>query len=269
MSETDQNTKNNMAIYVSSYDGCCDLWNPFFYLFHRFWDPCVFPIYLINNLLDYSDNKVKVINTGAEKDWFDRTIRSLKEINHKYILFMLEDYFLSKKVNNKDFIEIVEFMEKNQVYYYQLSNGNTKSHNSMRTAINAKSPYAISLQPAIWNRDVFIKILEEIDGKTPWDVEHYFVQKFDKKSGFITGAFCDTRDLLGYVNGVLRGKWILDTLNYYKKMGIDIEVGNREVMSKSGMIKCNIASFVNRNFPSGIKKIGKKICGVLHIDYLK
>lgn len=258
-----------LAIYVSSYDGCSDVWDSFFKLFYTFWPDCMYPIYLINNDKEYENNNLRVIHTGPEIHWFSRTIRSLSLLNEKYILFMLEDYFLSKKVNNDDIEEILNFMDSNSVYYYQLSKGNTKTREPVRVNVNAKTPYPISLQPAIWDRERLIEILKKISGQTPWDAENYFISEYDGKEGLIKGVYHDTRDLLGYKNGILRGKWILDTIDYYRKNGIDIETSSRDVMSKKKMIKYRIASFSNRYFPKTLKAIIKTLLRIIKIDYLK
>ena len=145
----------NLAMYVSSYDGCSDLWETYFSLLDKFWPDCAIPIYLVNNEKEFAYKRVKVINTGKEVDWFNRNINALNQINEKYIIFMLEDYFISKMINNADFDEIISFMEDNGVYYYQLSVGNTKLKLPQRVNVTAKTNYPISLQPAIWNREVF------------------------------------------------------------------------------------------------------------------
>lgn len=258
-----------LGIYISSYDGCSDLWDTFFMLFDRFWPDCKYPVYLINNVLPYQHENITVVNTGQEIHWFYRTLVSLKQLKEKYILFMLEDYFISKIVNNGDIAEILDFMEANEAYYYQLSVGCTGSKEPCRVNVTAETEYPISLQPAIWNRQRLIKLLEDINGKTPWDVEYYLVNAFRDKKGSIKGAYHDTRDILGYKNGVLRGKWIPSTIKYYKKTGIDIYTGNRQVMSSGKMLKYLTATFVQKHVPKRIKAIGKSILKAVNFDYLK
>lgn len=261
--------ENTLAVYVSSFDGCSDLWDTFFMMLDKYWPDCDYNIYLVNNEKPFSHNKTKVINTGPEINWFNRTLKSLASINEKYIIFMLEDYFISKTINNEDIDEIIHFMDINYAYYYQLSKGNTKSKDKVRTSVSSKTEYPVSLQPAIWERQVLIEILKEIDGDTPWDVENYFINKYEKSNEIIPGVYHDTRDLLGYKNGVLRGKWIPATLKYYKNLGIDIDTGNREVMSNHKMRKYKLAVFFHKKMPKSIKRVGKKILKVFHFDYLR
>lgn len=259
-----------LAIYVSSYDGCSDLWNTFFEIFDTFWSKCNFPIYLVNNQKPYEHKNIKVISTGAEVHWFDRNIRALEEVKEEYILFMLEDYFISKNINNNEFYKIVQFMQSHNSFYYQLSfNGEISRKDSKIIQVNSHIKYPISLQPAIWNKEYLLKILKNINMESPWDFENYFKKKYEETVGVISGAFCDMRDILGYKNGVLRGKWIPTTIKYFEKKEIYIDLGEREQLSKRDEFKYMISSWVSYHVPENIKRIIKGCLKAFHIDYLR
>lgn len=261
--------KNKFAIYVSSFDGCSDLWKTFFHLFDTFWADCDYPIYLVNNEKEFEYKKVRVIHTGAEVHWFHRTIKSLESIEDEYILFLLEDYFLSKNIMKRDIDEIVSFMQAEAVYFYRLSESDVKTNEKVRHSVDASTKYAISLQPAIWNRKKLLEILYEINGQSPWDFELYFSEKFKGKTGVVEGVYYDTRDILGYKNGVLRGKWIPATLKYYKKLGITIDTGKREKLPLKTVLKYSIATWVSRNFPSDFKDSIKKFLKKINFNYVR
>lgn len=264
-----------LSIYVSSYDGAFDLWKNFFNIFYHYWNDCVYPLYLVNNNLPFDYKSIKyvgkrpqVIHTGDEIDWFHRTIKSLKKINSEYILFLLEDYYLSKKQNNDDFEEIINFMRKNNAWYYQLSLNREVSGEKIVPAQDNIN-YPISLQPAIWSRRKLIEVLENIKGSTPWDFENYFKVLYENGTGAkIEGAYYDTRDILGYKNGVLRGKWIPSTIRFYKKNGIIIDLGKRSMLSKWGELKFNCASIVSCKLDKEKKEIVKNFLSKLGINYL-
>lgn len=262
-------SNKNIAVYVSSYDGCADLWNVFFNLFDKFWTDCDYPIYLINNEREYVHSKVQVLHTGEEINWFHRTIKSLEQIEEEYVVFLLEDYFLSKRVNNIDVAEIVDFMQKEDVYFYMLSKRAGQPEEQIRYSVDATTRYVVSLQPAIWNRKKLLEILYEIGGKTPWDFELYFSEKYKGKSGTVEGVFYDTRDILGYKNGVLRGKWIPDTLRFYKRLGIEIEIGSREILPFKTVLKYKVATWVSRNFSTDFKEKIKVVLKKINFDYVR
>lgn len=261
--------KKQLAIYISSYDGCSDLWDNFFKIFDKYWKNCSYNVYLINNEINYKHNDVITVNTGPEINWFNRTIKSLEEITEEYILFFLEDYFFSKEILEDDIEEIIDFMKKNNVFYYQLSERSDINKKEKRILANSKYNYPISLQPAIWNKNEFLKVLKEINGKSPWDFEYYYLNKYPKDYGNINGAYYDSRDILGYKNGILRGKWFRKTLKFYHKLGIDLDIGNRDKLSVFSELKYNIACWCSNHLSNNLKEKIKKFLKKVKFDYLK
>jgi len=259
----------SFAIYVCSFDGYCDLWNPFFSILDSFWPDCIYPKYLINNTLDFSWKDISVIHSGKEINWFNRAIRTLEMINEDYVLFMLEDYFLSKRVKNEDIEEILNYMHYNGIYYYQLSLCHLiKKEKKIRTNISDKMKYPISLQPAIWKRHELLRALYKIKGETPWDFELYFASLYENKKEKINGVAYDTRDILGYKNGVLRGKWISNTLKYYRRLAISFNTENRGILSLGEQVRYSFAVMVSDTLSSYSKMILKKILNFFKIKYL-
>lgn len=257
-----------LAIYVSSFDGYKDLWDNFFRIFEIYWPECSVKVYLVNNEESYIRENITVLNTGAERNWFYRTNLSLSQISEKYILFMLEDYLISKKVEEGDISEIISFMKENKIYYYRLSKNKLKETGKRVLGIPGNTPYPISLQPAIWEREKLILFLNEIDRSTPWDFEEHFVKKYKNSAGIIEKICYDNRDLLGYKNGVLRGKWIPSTLKYYRRKGIIIDTKGRKTLKKSMDLKFQISEIISGMFSYEIKERIKKILDILHIKYL-
>lgn len=138
---------DTLAIYVNSYDGSSDLWDTFFKIYDKYWSECPYHIYLVNNEKIYIHKNVKVINTGSEVDWFHRAIKSLDSIDSKYILFMLEDYFISKVYKQDEIDSILNFIKTNKIFYYQLSPKFLKKEDIL--PVHEHDEYPISLQPAI------------------------------------------------------------------------------------------------------------------------
>lgn len=203
---------------------------------------------------------------------FDRTIKSLEMINEDYIVFLLEDYFLSKSIQNDDFYKIVKFMENNKIIFYRLSSVYGCPKNVKRMEVRSDIKYAINLQPAVWNRKEIINILKQINGKTPWDFEYYFARK-EYKNKYIHWVVNNTRDLLGYKNRVLRGKWFPQTTKYYKKRGIDIDWKQKGKLSIYQNIKYSIAKYLELSdkiklYIGDVRDIGSVRNAMHGVDYI-
>ena len=257
--------KEDMAIFVDSFDGYSDLWDTFFKIFFHYWNDCPYNVYLVNNNKDYSNKSISVINTGQEINWFHRTIMALEKIKEPYILFMLEDYFLGKSINNENVNKVLEHIKSKDIFYYQVSGRPQKEKRIYK--IKNTNRYPINLQMAIWNRKKFLEILQkmEADGaSSPWDFERYFVREYSNSTSeeVIKGAEYDSRDIFGYHNGVLQGKWIRSTLRYYKGQGLEIDTKQRDVLSLKKTIFIKSEVFVlqhtSRNTAERIKAVMKK-----------
>lgn len=256
---------NDIAIYINSFDGYSDIWPAFFMIWDNYWNDCPYNIYLSTNMKKYNYKGLTCLQVGEEINWFERTIKSLENISEEYIIFFLEDYFISKKINSDLIEEIVQHMREEDLYYYQLTkseNMESIENNKAYIKILSDKPYPISLQLVIWKRERFIKILNDLynkgEYKSPWDFERYFYYKYkNEELRVLQGIEQDSRDIFGYKNGVLQGKWIRSTLRFYKLRGIEIDTKGREIMSIRETFFYNIKKFLSDNLNKKNKQVLK------------
>ncbi len=268
--------RDSLAIYISSFDGYKDLWPPFFSIFDKHWSECAYPKYLVNNEADFAHSDVTVMHFGKETNWFERNLWALRQLTEDYIMFFCEDYYLSKQIDNQDISEIVAYMADNKVFFYQLSPAVKVDFLEKKRPYvgyaRAGKEYPANLQPSIWHRLTLIELLESIEGKTAWDFEYYCnanAAQFSKdEKGYLLGTRYDSRDLLGYKNGVLRGGWIPSTLRFYRGEGIVIDTGNRRILSPLEETRYNLASFISRSFSKEVKHSIKLVLNKLKIKYI-
>lgn len=265
---------NEVAIFVDSFDGYSDIWPIFVKIFEKYWPNCTIPIYLVSNEKEFNYKNLINIKTGKEKNWFDRTIKALKEINEEYIIFFLEDYFISKRINEKVIFDIIKYMKDNDIFYYQLS-PKDECRNEKKCVIQVLTTheFSISLQLVIWNKENLLSMLQDIycnnNVTTAWDFENYFVLKYKNvECNEIFGAKYDTRDILGYKNGVLQGKWLRSTLNFYKKRGIIINTGDRKITSIRETLYYNLKKFFSTKFNYRTKNIFKKLMRKIGFEFM-
>lgn len=259
----------DLAIFIDSFDGNADVWPAFFSIQEYYWKDCIFDKYLISNFLDYKMNRVTIIKTGEERSWFPMTIKGLESINEDYVLFLLEDYAISKAISNDEILKIVEKMKELNIYYYRLTCSEKFPKLKDFIEVPESTPYPISLQPAIWRRESMISILKKLDhdgAKTPWDFEKYFIQMYSKacQNKTIKGIRYDSRDILGYKNLIVQGRWDPRVVKFFKKKGIELDIGQRPYMTRKEVImdglKCNkIVRTLSYKQQARLKKVLKKM----------
>lgn len=263
--------KQNLAIFITSFDGYSDLWEPFFTIFNYFWKDCPYKKYLTSNFKKYDAKDVNMLPVGQEVNWKRRMIDSLNMIEEEYVFIFLEDYFLGKSVNTRDIQEILNCMKKEGILMYRLAH-HPKPRKISRMADN-KTPiykdqrYGVNFQCAIWNRKHLLEIINNLENSSCWDFEYYFLDIANRSEHIVfPHYYVDNRDLLKIQNGVLKGKWIPKTIRYYKKYNIEIDTQNRRMLSMLEMMKQSLYSFGSSIIPrrynvlvkSALKKLGFK-----------
>lgn len=252
-------SNSDIAILVNSFDGYSDLWDIFWDIFDKYGANCPFVKYSISNEKKYIRQGIINIRVGKETNWFERTIKAINGIKEKYFILFLEDYFPSKTINFEEIIRIVHRMEEENIFFYRLSMRNRLPKNQDFLEIPEKSDYPITLQLAIWNREMFKKIVNELywEGcSSPWDFELYLKNNYKycpPVNGKLTGIRFDTRDIIGYKNGVLRGKWFPNIRSFYSRQGIDFSKSKREVMSFYQFLRYKVICFISNYFSAKSK----------------
>ncbi|OMF21223.1 hypothetical protein [Paenibacillus sp. FSL H8-0259] len=253
----------DMAILVVSCDAYADVAEYFFPLYYKYWSDSPFPVYFVNNTLskDYGQT-VTVINAGNEKDWSGRVKLALGQIKEKYILFMLEDYYIGKHVNSKKISEALNIMDSEKIVYYRITNqpkgkSEYKKYKYL-SPIADNQAYGVNLQAAIWEKEFFEKSLGDIDCSA-WAVEINHLKKVkDKFSGNIKGCVIDTREIIDIHNGVIKGKWVPKTLKYFEKNGFSIDKGARGVLSLKNQLSINARASLSPIFSNESRRFLKK-----------
>lgn len=229
-----QKMENNCSIIISSCDNFSDVWHPFFTLFFKYWPDCQFKIYLISEKKTYPDNKVSAILLGEDKKWASNIKLALQRINTPYIIYFQEDYFLKSPVNTKRIISLLDFAVKNNVGCLRLFPAPKPERKSADNPefgeITKGKMYSVSLQAAIWKKEVFENLL--VDGETGWNMEI----DGSKRSTNITEPFLSVWDkVFDYpsATAIKKGVWLYDAVRLCEREGIKIDTTKRKMEKKS------------------------------------
>ncbi|MGA3286506.1 MAG: hypothetical protein ABSD46_03675 [Bacteroidota bacterium] len=227
-----------LAVLVSSCDKYKDLWKPFFTLFWRYWPDCPFPIYLMTNYQTYPDERVTCIPVGEDRQWGSNCKIALKHIQLPYILYIEEESFLFKSVDNNKILDFFTFFLKYDAACLRLfpSPGPDFILPERKDIgiIDKNADYRISLQATIWEKSIFESLI--IEGETGWDME----LKGTKRSQNINKPFLsvtldpetgkNTNPPLPYFSRVtVKGKLTREAIRLCEKEGISLDLSARRV----------------------------------------
>lgn len=177
-------------VYVFTNQKAHWLLRGFFTQFERYWpgqDVTVVsygprPFGLLPKKCEY--HSIATDNYPKEK-WTNGLIRWLKTLDNPHFILMLEDYWLCEPVNNYVVNELGKSMMyaegylRNKVLRMDLSadrksKRQCKPTKSFPTKIEIlysppHAPYQMSMQAAMWNRDVMLECL--VPNESPWEAE--------------------------------------------------------------------------------------------------
>lgn len=187
-----------------------------------------------------------------------RIINGILKSKNDYIFLLLDDYFITKHLDNNKMKTLIEESKKNDVVYCRLV-GIPKlfiRYKGLKGAkkIRKHTHYGVNLQPSFWKKEELLKFLLQINGVSAWEVEiemrQFQLQHYNKCISF-------NKNILSYKNGVLRGQ----LFPYTNKLLVSNDLAPLEISTIS---RFKYYSFLFKQrashlVPSFLRKLFKKI----------
>jgi hypothetical protein len=163
----------NISVLIGSCDNYSFLWENFDILFKRYWSLNT-KNYLISETKSF-DNKDYITLTPGKLPWGQRILEGLNLIDTEYVLFILDDYYLSENFDENLINEHINLLKEHSGekimmdidYGEPIYSLDHLSNNLYKFKEN--SDYLNSVQPAIWRTDYLRKVLKP--EYSPWDFE--------------------------------------------------------------------------------------------------
>ncbi|MCR5639678.1 MAG: hypothetical protein K6F97_12700 [Lachnospiraceae bacterium] len=263
-------SEERLAIVGIFYDGYEDVWRDFVRCFRRFWKDCPYHVYIIDITATpkyFSDNNMTVINAGEGAEYSKKVQMALQQIDAKYYLLLLEDFFLGHELERSVLEPVLDYIEDKNIKYYSLSalSSFTAYHSTLFDKskeylynINPNLRYTLGCQAVIWRKD-FLQNCIGTRNYNAWVFEGALTNsKKVHTKRFLQGCVKDTRNILGLKHGVLQSKLLPRTVDYYKGIKFPLTT-TRTVMSESDFKKYVMRSRISAVIPKALHSLLKKI----------
>ncbi len=225
----------NLTILGVFYDEYEDLWQDFINLVHLNWPDLPFELVIADKTF-CSDSglysKVNFITCGKDAEFSKKIQMSLKRIKTDYVLLLLEDFFISKKIDNNAITEILDFIEENNIVYYTMPIPSFvaskekqlfKREGKKIYKLSGKNEYVLNCQPAIWDKRFLSLCIGNLNYNA-WVFEGLYSKKaFIRKQKILEKCVVDYSNPLNIVHGVVQGKVINKTKEYLAVNGYDLK----------------------------------------------
>ncbi len=261
---------SNVAVVVIGYDPYKDVWDHCFELMNKYWKdrPAT---YLVGNELLPDYEGVTVFSAGKDAEWSKKVQVALDNVKEKYVILLLEDFFITREVNNDNLKGLLKVIQNNGVKYCKLLNqskirGKRFNGDKQIRIIGEKVQYGVSLQPAIWDRE-FLKELVGEENYNAWIFEYNQVKnKSHAKEGVI--CLADKRNLLEITHAIVQSKYLPPAVKTFKKQKYVLNTEARAVLSKKEYFKYRAKQIGDTITPKFMVPFMKKIGRLFKVDFV-
>jgi glycosyltransferase involved in cell wall biosynthesis len=214
------------SVIIMSCDKNKDIIQPFLKLYKKYWKHN-YNTYIVTETANIPFNKT----IKTQGSWTSRVRQALEHMEDEHIIFLLDDFFIRKEVDNDKIQSIINSFDDNTAVF---NLEQCYDDNDMPTDIfgfkkrQNKSNYMCSCQPSIWNRQILIKYLQKDMTPHEWEL-----QILDTKYKHYINAGELIIDI-GYSAsnrthwGLVQGKWTEDIRQLFEKENIQVDYSKRE-----------------------------------------
>lgn len=226
---------NSFDILISTCDGYSDLWDANILLFNRNWADRRGQTFLVTDVPTEKEyENVRIIASGAGTEITERLAMAVENVRTKYILFTMDDYFLTKPIDSGKLCRAIDFMEKENIDYLRLYPA-TKHYLKREGAVQSgeypgfyhrnidKGEYKVSLYPGLWKTDFMRMTLSK-----PMSAWNYEVELTDMARRVNARCAISNNGEFPFLDVIRKGKILRKANRYFKKN--PIYRSEREVM---------------------------------------
>ena len=216
----------SFKIVVMSCDKNKDLWQPFHHCMEKYWKD--HPEIIYSTETQINPYYKTICRDLPIESWTRRVRETVKDLECKYILLMVDDIFLRDYVDNNVIIGITELVGSVvAAFNFEFKFDDNDIHlDNWLYLRNQYGKYKLSCMCQMWSKQA---ILDLFDYDTnPWQFEknnfakHYFFL-ISKDGNFLNwGKPRDT-----YKWGLVKGKWTYECRDFLTSEGLEINYDER------------------------------------------
>ncbi len=225
--------KGSIAIVVSSCDAFFDAWRPFSSFLQKFWADCPLDTFLVTNELKVRSSRLRALPVGEDRGWSSNFLRVLEQIEHPYLLYVQEDYFLTASVNSRqmarDFAEVIDSGDDALCFRARGKNDpGFQPLNDSFGVVPLNSDGRTRCQVTLWKRSALQSILRPAE--TAWNFEARGSARTQTMK-ILAYTRRDNTPIPYLMSAISRGLWMPDAIALCRKHGISIDPFFRPLFS--------------------------------------
>lgn len=246
----------DVSILINTCDKYEDAWYPFFELMKKYWQDCPHKVFLNTETKQYHHQGLNLIVLNLPKElgdvsWGKRIKSCLERIDSKFVILLLEDFFLQEPVDTEELNRCVDLMESDCRYaaiYFKQIDGFTDVYNKdpRYFLMSENIMYKLNLQAGLWRKTDLEALIGDED--SPWSFEFVAQNRLEGQDKIFLCSRAGTHyDYKGAVfpyltgrstgYGIWTGKWLWNNDKLFKKNGIQMREIHLQRFSRFDMFK--------------------------------
>ena len=204
---------NDLSLIFLSSEDYEYLWSDFTSLWNKYCNSLKIRKYLITTAKKGRINDFKILSSKLDKFdfWSKRIQSSVEKISTKNLLVLTDDSFISEKLDLQSFFETYQFFKKKKIKYLQLSPTYNFSIKKKISFLDYYSFHRISLQPSLWKKEYFLKMLSYEENPREFEVNGSIRTKVKEKI-YYANYF-----VIKYIEIIRKGKMTPEGYNLVRK----------------------------------------------------
>lgn len=229
----------SVAVLVVSCDRYSDLWEPFFKCWFKYWPDCPYPVYLGTGRFAYPDSRVKSLLVGDDISYSDNLRKLLEIIDEEWVIFWVEDRFLSAKVDTDWLIRLVVTAQKERAGCLKLIPEDPLAYRTGDAywgVLNKRTKYRVSMTIAIWRKQTLLSILRT--GESAWELETAGTKRsndLDEKFLALTSQVRKSPPIR-HVHTIIKGRIMRSAIRFLENEGVRRALSKRVLQSRCSAI---------------------------------
>lgn len=254
--------EGKFSIIISTCDKFSDLWDANIQLLNENWaDRNVDTFLVTDKSTDRTFKNVTVVAAGEETEITERLRTVMPLIKTEYVLFTLDDYFLTEKISTQAILKDIEDMEKQEIDYLRLSvlsRKNLRNRKAIEVANkiylmdNWAREYVVSLYAGLWKKSFMEETLHETLNAWQYEVA---LTKMARDMQARCAASC--RKEFPILDVIRKGKVLTKARAYFNEN--PIYNGTRETMKRKDEIMLDIRTWLRVWLPKPLFNLSKAV----------
>jgi len=220
---TDEGMEDRTVVLMITCKRYEQVWEPFITLFKRYWPDCPYRFIMGTDVGSYDE--VEVISIGKDLGWSDNCIYLLNQIKADRIILFFEDFLPTEKFNTDRIRRLVRHSYDYNVGCLRLAPcpGPSAAWHGTESlgTLQPQDPYRFSLQTAIWDRSLLLKLLRP--GENGWQTEAHGTKRARVRSEPFLSVWRGQTPIPYIITAVVKGVWLDAALDILKKENIPMD----------------------------------------------